>query len=213
MQDSCSQCWLKSRQGSEESHLPCGNFPTAKTPQEPWAPAWVEVFYMTDGDTAVSARLPYNTMFPQLLWPSPWRKDATLPALASCLAYKGVRTWWRRSQPTPWSSPPPSQLLSPLLLTTTTTRMLMATPALEGFFAMQAQSVRCIVYLLTFILHKENTQYNATFIMHVPSYTLAWTERNKIQSSPAFYPLPIKCLSTKGAKKNPTPKQNIPIFP
>lgn len=81
------------------------------------------------------------------------------------------------------------------------------------FFAMQAQSVRCIVYLLTFILHKENTQYNATFIMHVPSYTLAWTECNKIQSSPAFYPLPIQCLSTKGAKKAPTPKQNIPIFP
>ena len=81
------------------------------------------------------------------------------------------------------------------------------------FFAMQAQSARCIVYLFTFILHKENTQYNATSIIHVPSYVLARTECNKIQSSPAFYPVPIQWLSMSGAKKNLTLNQNLPVFP
>lgn len=48
MQDTYSQHWLKSCQGSEESSLPSGNFVTAKTQQELRTPLWVEVLYATD---------------------------------------------------------------------------------------------------------------------------------------------------------------------
>lgn len=123
-------------------------------------PTWAEVFYMTDGDIMVSDRLPYGTVFPHLLWPSPWRKDAILLALASCLAHKGARSWWRRSQLTTWSSPPPSQLLlrCPHLRSSSYHPNVDGNTGFGTLFATEVQSVRCIVYLLTFILHKENTQ-------------------------------------------------------